>query len=74
MVSTVLKYTGMAIGAVFVVGLAYFLTKENSKRLYKKAAGLHRQGELYYNDGDSELADEYYREAEMLREKARGMA
>lgn len=74
MVSTILKYLSLAFGALFVIGLAYFLSKENSQKLYKKAAGLHRQGELYYMDGDSELAEEYYREAEMLRDKARGLS
>lgn len=74
MASTTLKYLLLAFGAVFVIGLAYFLSKENSPKLYKKAAGLHRQGELYYIDGDSELAEEYYREAELLRDKARRMS
>lgn len=74
MVNSLLKYTLLAIGAAFVIGLAYFLTRETSKRLYKKAVSLHRQGELYYLDGDSELADEYYREAELLRDKARGLS
>lgn len=74
MVSSLLKYLSLAFGIAFVVGLAYFLSKENSSKLYKKAAGLHRQGELYYLDGDSELAEEYYREAELLRDKARGLS
>ena len=74
MVSSVIKYGSIAVGAAVVVAFAYFLTRENPKKLYRRASSLHKQGELYYNDGDSELAEEYYRESEMLREKARGLA
>lgn len=71
MVSTILKYGAIGAGAVILITVGYYLLKDNPKKLYKKAMSLHKQGELYYNDGDSELAEEYYREAEMLRDKAR---
>lgn len=74
MALTLIKYGAVGIAIVVVALVAYYRMKPTQKRLYNKAASLHKQGELYYNDGDAELAEEYYRESEMLREKARGLA
>lgn len=71
MVSPIIKYVAAGVGAAAIVVTIYFLIKDSPSRLYSKAMNLHKQGELYYNDGDNELAEEYYREAEMLRDKAR---
>ncbi len=71
MVSPIVKYVAAGIGAATLIVTIYLLARNSPQKIYKRAMGLHKQGELYYNDGDSELAEEYYREAEMLRDKAR---
>jgi len=71
MVTQTIKYVGIGAVVAAAIFAMYFFMRNSPESLYKRAMSLHKQGELYYNDGDNELAEEYYREAEMLREKAR---
>lgn len=57
---------------IFLI-VAYIFTRKTPKRYYKKAMRFHRLGELYFEEGDSELANDYYGEAESYRKKAREM-
>lgn len=62
---------GYALIAIAILLVLYsFFTRKSASRYYKKALKAHKMGEKYYNIGDSELADEYYEEAEHFRKKA----
>mgnify|MGYP001616549067 CR=1 FL=1 len=60
------------IAAIIIILIAlYIFTRKTPKRYYRTAGKYHKIGESYYNEGDLELADEYYKEAEVYRKKAR---
>lgn len=61
-------------GIIAASGIGYYGISQKSKNmLYSRARRMHKRGEKYYTLGDAELAAEYYREAENLRDKARGL-
>ncbi|RME54541.1 hypothetical protein D6777_03505 [Candidatus Woesearchaeota archaeon] len=70
----ILKEALIIGGLVLVFAVGYWLLNPGKKRMLAKARKLHKKGELYYNEGDLELANEYYAEAESLRRAAREMA
>lgn len=57
---------------IFLVG--YWVLNPGKKRVLAKARRLHKKGEKYYMEGDSELADEYYIEAQTVRKAAMEIA
>lgn len=68
------KTIAIIVGAALAAGIAYYLYNSSPNRTYSRAGRMHKRGELYYQEGDVELAQEYYAEAERLRDKARGLA
>lgn len=67
------KTIAVTVGVVLIIAILYYLVNSSPKRIFARAARMHKKGELYYEEGDVELAQEYYNESERLREKARGM-
>ncbi|MFH1637537.1 MAG: hypothetical protein ABIB71_03875 [Candidatus Woesearchaeota archaeon] len=66
-----LELVWVVAGVIAVSVIVYYAVSHRSKKLlYGRARRLHKRGEKYYTLGDRELAEEYYREAEGLREKA----
>ena len=61
----------IVIVAIIALIAIYVFTRKTPKRYYKKAMKSHKLGELYFGEGDSELANDYYEEAENYRKKAR---
>ncbi len=69
-----LELVWVVAGVIAVSVIGYYAISHRYKNLlYIRARRLHRRGERYYSVGDVDLASEYYREAEGLREKARGL-
>ncbi len=65
-----LKIAGIVIGILALVAFIAKGLKKSPERYYKRAMGCHKKGEYYYSQGDMELANDYYTEAEELRKKA----
>jgi len=57
---------------IFLIG--YIVLNPGKKRMVAKARRLHKKGELFYSEGDVDLAEEYYSEAEQIRSVAKEMA
>ncbi len=67
------KTIAITVGVALILGIVYYLMNSSPKRIFARAMKMHQKGEAYYDEGDVELAQEYYTEAERLRERARGM-
>ncbi len=66
----ILKILGIiAITLAFVI-VIYSFFRKTPEKYYRKAKSCHKKGEKYYDLGDSELAKDYYEEAEFYRQKA----
>ena len=63
--------SAIIVAIIIILIFLYVLTRKTPKKYYRKAGKYHHIGESYYNEGDLELANEYYQEAETYRKKAR---
>ena len=61
---------GIAAVLILVIVL-YFYFKKTPEKYIKKAVNAHKKGEEYYSMGDTELAEDYYKESEEFRKKAK---
>ena len=68
---TLWTVVGVVVALIFVVVIGYVVVHETPRKLYKKARGYHRDGEEAYEEGDVELAEEYYTKANEYRKRAR---
>lgn len=62
----------LSVVAILVILIAlYSFTRKSPRKYFKKAMKMHKLGELYHNEGDTELSNDYYDEAEDYRKKGR---
>lgn len=66
----ILKIIGIIVISIVVLVAVYSFFRKTPEKYYRKAKSCHKKGEKYYNLGDSELAKDYYEEAEFYRQKA----
>lgn len=66
----ILKILGYIVIALVLLIAGYGFFRKNPEKYYRKARICHKKGEKYYNLGDSELAKDYYDEADFYRAKA----
>jgi len=66
----ILKIIGVIVIVLAITIAIYSFFRKTPGKYYKKAKNCHKKGEKYYNLGDSELAKDYYQEAEFYRQKA----
>lgn len=59
---------------IIILAIIYKTLKKNPEKYYRKAARAHKKGEKFYNLGDEELAEDYYREGDYYRKKAEEMS
>lgn len=64
------KYILYVVAVLLLLTIVYLIFKKSPEKYYRKAANAHRKGEEFYMMGDSELANDYYEEAERYRLKA----
>lgn len=66
----ILKIIGIVVIVLALVIVIYSFFRKTPEKYYNKAKNCHKKGEKYYALGDSELAKDYYKEAEFYRQKA----
>ncbi len=66
----ILKILGFVVVFIALLVAIYGFFKKSPEKYYRKAKSCHKKGEKYYILGDSELAKDYYKEAESYRQKA----
>lgn len=66
----ILKILGIIVMSIVVLVAGYSFFRKTPEKYYRKAKNCHKKGEKYYSLGDSELAKDYYEEAEFYRQKA----
>jgi len=66
----ILKVIGIIVIVLAIVTVIYSFFRKTPEKYYRKAKNCHKKGEKYYTLGDSELAKDYYEEAEFYRQKA----
>jgi len=71
-----LKIWGVVL-FLFVILLVIFiynrLFSKTSENYFRKARNAHKKGEEYFGLGESELAEEYYEQANQHRKEAEGL-
>lgn len=65
-----LKIIGVIVVVLALMIAVYSFFRKTPEKYYGKAKNCHKKGEKYYGLGDSELAKDYYEEAEFYRQKA----
>ena len=63
--------TLITIIVIVILIFIYKAIKKSPEKYFKKAMESHRLGEGYYAEGDAELAQDYYDEADHYRNKGR---
>ena len=66
----ILKILGFVVIAIVLLIAGYSFFRKTPEKYYRKSKVCHKKGEKYYDLGDSELAKDYYEEAEFYRQKA----
>jgi len=66
----VMKILGFVVIGIVLLIAGYSFFRKSPEKYYRKAKTCHKKGEKYHILGDSELANDYYEEAEFYRQRA----
>ena len=58
------------LGIIAIIIIAYSIIRVTPKKYYKKARKAHKKGEIRFQKGETELAEDYFDESHHYRKKA----
>ena len=70
---SILRTIGIIVAVIVVLLILKAIFKKTPERYYKKARKCHQLGEKYHQQGDEDLAKEYYAESKNYRQKAQDL-